>query len=102
MEAIKKIEVNKVIKVILIALLGTLFLTISAKIRLESDLGINENTSEEISEHLWFILSTFNKAGDILIKGDDNCLLLLLENSSQEYAETIVSRITKIMYIWVR
>ena len=72
-------------------------LTISAKIRLESDLGINENTSEEISEHLWFILSTFNKAGDILIKGDDNCLLLLLENSSQEYAETIVSRITKII-----
>ena len=27
----------------------------------------------------------------------DNCLLLLLENSSQEYAETIVNRITKII-----
>ena len=32
MEAIKKIEINKVIKIILIALVGTLLLTISAKI----------------------------------------------------------------------
>ena len=34
MEAIKKIELNKVIKIILIALLGTLLLTISAKIKI--------------------------------------------------------------------
>ena len=34
MEAIKKIEINKVIKVILIALVGTLLLTISAKIKI--------------------------------------------------------------------
>ena len=34
MEAIKKIEVNKIAKVILIALLGTLLLTISAKIKI--------------------------------------------------------------------
>tara|TARA_B100001750_G_C15068361_1_gene379853 strand:- start:4 stop:555 length:552 start_codon:yes stop_codon:yes gene_type:complete len=34
MEAIKKIEVNKIIKVILIALFGTLILTISAKIKI--------------------------------------------------------------------
>jgi len=34
MEAIKKIEVNKVVKIILIALLGTLLLTISAKIKI--------------------------------------------------------------------
>ena len=34
MEAIRKIEVNKVVKVILIALLGTLLLTISAKIKI--------------------------------------------------------------------
>ena len=34
MEAIKKIELNKVAKIILIALLGTLFLTISAKIKI--------------------------------------------------------------------
>ena len=34
MEAIKKIEVNKVVKVILISLLGTLLLTISAKIKI--------------------------------------------------------------------
>ena len=33
MEAIKKLEVNKIIKIILIALLGTLLLTISAKIK---------------------------------------------------------------------
>ena len=33
MEAIKKIEVNKIIKIILVALLGTLLLTISAKIK---------------------------------------------------------------------
>ena len=33
MEAIKKIEINKVVKVILIALFGTLLLTISAKIK---------------------------------------------------------------------
>ena len=34
MEAIKKIEVNKVVKIVLIALLGTLLLTISAKIKI--------------------------------------------------------------------
>ena len=34
MEAIKKIELNKVVKVILIAVLGTLLLTISAKIKI--------------------------------------------------------------------
>ena len=34
MEAIKKIEVNKIAKVILIAVLGTLLLTISAKIKI--------------------------------------------------------------------
>jgi len=34
MEAIKKIELNKIIKVILIALFGTLLLTISAKIKI--------------------------------------------------------------------
>tara|TARA_Y100000590_G_scaffold228739_1_gene258077 strand:+ start:1423 stop:1983 length:561 start_codon:yes stop_codon:yes gene_type:complete len=34
MEAIRKIEVNKVVKVILIALFGTLLLTISAKIKI--------------------------------------------------------------------
>jgi len=34
MEAIRKIEVNKVVKIILIALLGTLLLTISAKIKI--------------------------------------------------------------------
>ena len=34
MEAIKKIEVNKIFKVILIAVLGTLLLTISAKIKI--------------------------------------------------------------------
>ena len=34
MEAIKKVEVNKVAKIILIALLGTLLLTISAKIKI--------------------------------------------------------------------
>ena len=34
MEAIKKIEINKVVKVILIALFGTLLLTISAKIKI--------------------------------------------------------------------
>ena len=34
MEAIKKIEINKVIKIILIALVGTLLLTISAKIKI--------------------------------------------------------------------
>ena len=34
MEAIKKIELNKVTKIILIALLGTLLLTISAKIKI--------------------------------------------------------------------
>mgnify|MGYP001319798800 FL=1 len=34
MEAIKKIEVNKIFKVILIAILGTLLLTISAKIKI--------------------------------------------------------------------
>ena len=34
MEAIKKIEINKAIKVILIALVGTLLLTISAKIKI--------------------------------------------------------------------
>ena len=34
MEAIKKIEVNKVVKIILLALLGTLLLTISAKIKI--------------------------------------------------------------------
>ena len=33
MEAIKKIEANKVVKIILLALLGTLLLTISAKIK---------------------------------------------------------------------
>ena len=33
MEAIKKIEVNKIIKIILIAIAGTLLLTISAKIK---------------------------------------------------------------------
>jgi len=34
MEAIKKIEVNKVVKIILLALLGTLLLTISAKVKI--------------------------------------------------------------------
>ena len=34
MEAIKKIELNKVIKVILIAICGSLLLTISAKIKI--------------------------------------------------------------------
>ena len=34
MEAIKKIEINKIVKVILIAALGTLLLTISAKIKI--------------------------------------------------------------------
>ena len=34
MEAIKKIEINKVVKVVLIALLGTLLLTISPKIKI--------------------------------------------------------------------
>ena len=34
MEAIKKVEVNKIAKIILIALLGTLLLTISAKIKI--------------------------------------------------------------------
>ena len=34
MEAIKKIEINKVVKVILIAFFGTLLLTISAKIKI--------------------------------------------------------------------
>ena len=33
MEAIKKIELNKVVKIILISLFGTLLLTISAKIK---------------------------------------------------------------------
>ena len=34
MEVVKKIEVNKVVKIILLALLGTLLLTISAKIKI--------------------------------------------------------------------
>ena len=34
MEAIKKIEINKIAKIILIAALGTLLLTISAKIKI--------------------------------------------------------------------
>ena len=34
MEAIKKIELNKIAKVVLISILGTLLLTISAKIRI--------------------------------------------------------------------
>ena len=34
MEAIKKIEINKIIKIILIALAGTALLTISAKIKI--------------------------------------------------------------------
>ena len=34
MEAIKKIELNKIIKIILIALLGSLLLTISAKVKI--------------------------------------------------------------------
>ena len=34
MEAIKKIEINKISKIILIAILGTLLLTISAKIKI--------------------------------------------------------------------
>ena len=34
MEAIKKIELNKIVKVILVAVLGTLLLTISAKIKI--------------------------------------------------------------------
>ena len=34
MEAIKKIELNKIAKIILVAVLGTLFLTISAKIKI--------------------------------------------------------------------
>jgi len=34
MEAIKKIEVNKIIKIILIAIAGTLLLTVSAKIKI--------------------------------------------------------------------
>ena len=57
----------------------------------------DEIKSEDISQHLWSILSAFNKSGDILMKKNKNCLLLLLENSSHEYAETIVKRITKII-----
>ena len=72
-------------------------LTISAKTGLELEIEENESKNEDILQHLWSILSAFNKAGDILIKRDNNCLLLLLENSSQEYAETIVKRITKII-----
>ncbi|MED5578970.1 MAG: GAF domain-containing protein [Nitrospinota bacterium] len=72
-------------------------LTISAKTGLDSDMEGDEIKSEDISQHLWSILSAFNKSGDILMKKDKNCLLLLLENSSQEYAETIVKRITKII-----
>ena len=34
MEAIKKIELNKVVKVVLISILGTLLLTVSAKIKI--------------------------------------------------------------------
>ena len=34
MEAIKKIEINKIYKIILISIIGTLFLTISAKIKI--------------------------------------------------------------------
>ena len=34
MEAIRKIEINKIYKIILISLLGTLLLTISAKIKI--------------------------------------------------------------------
>ena len=34
MEAIKKIELNKIIKIVLITILGTLLLTISAKIKI--------------------------------------------------------------------
>ena len=34
MEAIKKIEINKILKIILIALSGTILLTISAKIKI--------------------------------------------------------------------
>ena len=34
MEAIKKIEINKIIKIIIISILGTLLLTISAKIKI--------------------------------------------------------------------
>ena len=34
MEAIKKIELNKIVKLILISILGTLLLTISAKIKI--------------------------------------------------------------------
>ena len=34
MEAIKKIEANKIVKIILIAIAGTLLLTISAKIKI--------------------------------------------------------------------
>ena len=34
MEAIKKIEINKIVKIILIAVMGTLLLTISAKIKI--------------------------------------------------------------------
>ena len=34
MEAIKKIELNKIAKIILVAVLGTLLLTISAKIKI--------------------------------------------------------------------
>ena len=37
MEAIKKIELNKIVKVILVAALGTLLLTISAKIKIFPD-----------------------------------------------------------------
>ena len=33
MEAIKKIEINKIVKIILIAIAGTLLLTISSKIK---------------------------------------------------------------------
>ena len=72
-------------------------LTISAKTGLELEIEENESKNEDILQHLWSILSAFNKAGDILIKRDNSCLLLLLENSSQEYAETIVKRITKII-----
>tara|TARA_A100001037_G_C15154225_1_gene642778 strand:+ start:5808 stop:7265 length:1458 start_codon:yes stop_codon:yes gene_type:complete len=72
-------------------------LTISAKLSTEQHLEENKNNCEEISEHLYSILNNFNQAEDMLIKEDDNYFLLLLENSSQEYAETIVDRITKII-----
>ena len=46
MEAIKKIEINKIVKIILIAVAGTLLLTISAKIK-NAGMEINDISTDE-------------------------------------------------------